>query len=610
MFHDLLTLLAPLMVALSVTGFSLNGIPPQTGNTCLAPVSPKPQSEIRLNEWGSITITPEISQTTLKPGMSLKQEKNTITVSIVPNRDAQMIIISGFSKDSSTLVDWGPKDLKEKGAEFHAWDSKWGGSFTFETPPEAGPKRFGLQRGRSYWVKVHPFPYVPDHTDENVGSYGWSKVQYEINTGGYDDNGRINIRHGSDFFFANDAQRPSVDISRIGAQQINGLEMRLGKLKRIKLKPTETFEIEMQAIGQAGTIKADPTAVRDPRGNFKIIGSRTADVASNKTAIWTIHPSGDYSGNALDSVALNFNIQNSCGFGRGAYVSVPIEFDVNPKGISVKDLDLNFFSGNGMLTVGKDAKDSKPVSAKLHLSTQPNKAHVAYVNIPNIAFTFEAVYADNKNERVKKVLFTPVGSGSGSVVPQSGKITAATDKEGYIYLTITAPDLTTKEAQRGIVIKATAPVFPGLLSESPLHTNVPVIRVVSTPKSTSTPPKTTPIPKPVEKSVTYVAITPSRSLKGLVEGDKVFFTAVLGMSDGTQKSADEEGIVWSVVGKIGTINQNGVFEAKLDPSIAEIGEGVGVVTVIYTDKKGKTYLSKTETFKVELFIPDDTEMQG
>ncbi len=81
------------------------------------------------------------------------------------------------------------------------------------------------------------------------------------------------------------------------------------------------------------------------------------------------------------------------------------------------------------------------------------------------------------------------------------------------------------------------------------------------------------------------------------------------MSDGSTQVVKEK-VKWNLIGQVGSITSAGVFSAKLDDSIAEYGEGSGIVTATYINANGATFIGKTPTFRVEAFIPDDANTGG
>lgn len=94
----------------------------------------------------------------------------------------------------------------------------------------------------------------------------------------------------------------------------------------------------------------------------------------------------------------------------------------------------------------------------------------------------------------------------------------------------------------------------------------------------------------------------------LTEGENVVFHAVLHGGGGATRDVTSE-VTWEVLGKMGSIADNGVFTAKLDPSISELGEGGGTVNAEWEDADGKVMHAESGLIHV---IPkiDNTEENG
>lgn len=74
-------------------------------------------------------------------------------------------------------------------------------------------------------------------------------------------------------------------------------------------------------------------------------------------------------------------------------------------------------------------------------------------------------------------------------------------------------------------------------------------------------------------------------INDLTEGDKAVFRAVLHGVGGATRDVTSEAN-WGVVGQMGLVTGNGVFTAKLDPLISELGEGDGTVRATWKDANG------------------------
>lgn len=94
----------------------------------------------------------------------------------------------------------------------------------------------------------------------------------------------------------------------------------------------------------------------------------------------------------------------------------------------------------------------------------------------------------------------------------------------------------------------------------------------------------------------------------LTEGENVVFHAVLHGTGGATRDVTSE-VTWEVLGKMGSIADNGVFTAKLDPSISELGEGGGTVNATWEDTDGKVMHAESGQIHVVPKI-DDTEENG
>ena len=109
----------------------------------------------------------------------------------------------------------------------------------------------------------------------------------------------------------------------------------------------------------------------------------------------------------------------------------------------------------------------------------------------------------------------------------------------------------------------------------------------------------------VEKvgQVKSLAIKASRDLTiGLVEGDSVPFRALAQYEDGSEKEVTSEAS-WKVLGKIGFIKLPGVFVAKLDPEVSELGVSSGAVVAVWKNSEtGTAFEAASPIFKVELEI--------
>ena len=99
--------------------------------------------------------------------------------------------------------------------------------------------------------------------------------------------------------------------------------------------------------------------------------------------------------------------------------------------------------------------------------------------------------------------------------------------------------------------------------------------------------------------VKSLAIKANRDLGLIVEGDSAVFRVFAQFSDGSEKEVTLEA-VWKVLGRIGFMKSPGVFVAKLDPEISELGAGSGAVAAVWKDPKtGTAFEAASPIFKVE-----------
>jgi len=109
------------------------------------------------------------------------------------------------------------------------------------------------------------------------------------------------------------------------------------------------------------------------------------------------------------------------------------------------------------------------------------------------------------------------------------------------------------------------------------------------------------------QEVVSLEIVTTHTLRGVVEGERIFFKAIAIMGNGARREVTNE-VSWRVVGPIGTMVKPGVFVTALDESVAEFGIGTGSVVAVWKDSLSrKEVFGKTPIFtvdpKVEL-LPD------
>lgn len=593
---------------------------------CIPPISPKPAGQ--QHALGTMTIVPEISQ---------DSKNNTITISLVPHINSLTVELSSdiwlrFSKD--TIVDWGPKpaelplggkgvNITTYGGEFIRWETyEYGDNIYHQTRP-----RLPAQK---YWVKVKAHQTTPWSSNENLGSYGWKEIKYAIHyvEGAGLQQENFKTVTGNAFYYVGGPQYPVGKIVRVG----NNVDTDLSDNqypqygKSVTLKAGEPFEIEAKPTGwQGGTLTIDPSfknndgfGTRIPTGS--IIGPTSITVKAGESAIWKVLPGGarpvqgriDIKNNCNDLIAKLFQDRYFSTW-VGSF-ETPIIFDF--KGVTKEKMRLTFQGAIAYVLDFKNPQSSLTVTPWLSLMDQGT----VVVDAPDQTIVMQAVYKDNPEEIVKNVLIAPEGKAE-----QAGSSRAITNKEGTTRFKVRAPNITKPELSRGILLKTSVREIEGLTSQVQLlFTNV-VVDVIQPPqKQPEKKPETKPEPTPEVKpapvppatqqkksnvSAVSLSITSNRKLEGLKEGDAVVFKATLTMSDGSTKQITN-GIQWTVAGQIGSITPNGVFLAQLDPVVAEYGEGLGAIVATYKDANGKEFIAQTSIFKVETFVPEETETRG
>lgn len=117
-------------------------------------------------------------------------------------------------------------------------------------------------------------------------------------------------------------------------------------------------------------------------------------------------------------------------------------------------------------------------------------------------------------------------------------------------------------------------------------------------------------PPPEKPAFQSLQIIAKNSLDKVTEGDQIEIEAVLLLKDGTKKDATAE-VSWQVIGPIGKMIKPGLFQAELNPSVAELGQASGTVVATWQDKEsGEAYLSKTPIFNVRAKIETPLEREG
>ncbi len=579
---------------------------------CIPPVPPRPADINKGTHYASINITPEVS--TAGPD-------NIVTIAVTPkNLDVvESVGISGGPVDvtESDLIDWYPKDPATA-------------RFTQHRVDIAGPKKgmvtaygWGLRLydrshktlpiDQTYWVKVRMRnASIPEKARDMMSADGWRKIYYHIG------NAAISAPSGTHSIYVGREQKPSL-ITTIPNYNPKISSSYGGFSKPFTLVPNEHFEIQTKSLGQAGTITLKVK-------NAKVIDGETRVVKADETITWKIQPL------KLDlPLLLELSLKNSCG---------EDYFRDQPKAAELADFDKFAFwveydfakLATDMVNLTVEARN--PSLAPLFVGGKYDQYDNSYpifasiftkgetkVPVPDVPITFQAFYKDNQTEEVKNLVFQMYASG-GNGRKGAGEITINTLKDstgiGSAFLNIVGSKITAKDAKRGIIIKTTSSRFPGLSAEMA----VPIIvskEAESQPKPLApiSKPEPTPKPTPIEQSKKVpqsLIVSASQPFEGIKEGDKITFTAKLVMTDGSSQVLNDN-VAWSVAGKIGSIASNGIFTAKLDPLVAEYGEGVGFIIAVYKDASGKEFIGQTPIFKVktfvsEDFIPEDVDTPG
>lgn len=105
--------------------------------------------------------------------------------------------------------------------------------------------------------------------------------------------------------------------------------------------------------------------------------------------------------------------------------------------------------------------------------------------------------------------------------------------------------------------------------------------------------------RPQPKSLSVAA---KQSLGKVSEGDRIAFEATATMSDGSRENVTTK-VSWRVLGLIGSIDTSGVFSAKLDESVSELGRSSGsVIATLENQSGGEPLLGTSPIFSVEVEI--------
>lgn len=99
-------------------------------------------------------------------------------------------------------------------------------------------------------------------------------------------------------------------------------------------------------------------------------------------------------------------------------------------------------------------------------------------------------------------------------------------------------------------------------------------------------------------------------LSHMIEGDRIVFEAVLKMNDGSYRDISDR-VEWRVLGGIGRMEKPGVFVAKLDVSVVELGESFGTIIAIWKDAEGRAaLLGESPIINVRAKVEETTDERG
>mgnify|MGYP001576646004 CR=1 FL=1 len=110
-------------------------------------------------------------------------------------------------------------------------------------------------------------------------------------------------------------------------------------------------------------------------------------------------------------------------------------------------------------------------------------------------------------------------------------------------------------------------------------------------------------------TVQSIAVHSVSSLDHVVEGDTVYFTATLTMSDGSVRDGTAA-VEWLALGYAGSIDAHGTFTAHLDTMVSEYGQAPGVVVTLYKKNGVITTLGASPIFNVYIRPESNNDLQG
>ncbi|MEI6843082.1 MAG: FecR family protein [bacterium] len=196
----------------------------------------------------------------------------------------------------------------------------------------------------------------------------------------------------------------------------------------------------------------------------------------------------------------------------------------------------------------------------------------------------------------------------------SGKIILATKtpsieflNESWVSRSVSADEkLDTLQSQlqsQGLSGNDLREAFKKQVKQNFIDANPPVQTDQTTPAQnttvTSTDTSATGVTSPTNKIPKSLRLTTKSSFVGVTEGDQIPFVLSVVYIDRTSKVLANSSAVWSVAGLMGSVSGSGIFTAKLDPTVSELGESAGYVAVVWTDPTTKTeFKTQSPTFTV------------
>lgn len=100
------------------------------------------------------------------------------------------------------------------------------------------------------------------------------------------------------------------------------------------------------------------------------------------------------------------------------------------------------------------------------------------------------------------------------------------------------------------------------------------------------------------------------NLDQVTDGDELAFEAVLTLDGGRRQNVTADA-AWRVLGPAGRIIRPGVFQAKLDDSVSELGQAPGTIIATWRDKEtGENLIGRSAVFNVRARVEKNIEREG